>query len=83
MTNEKNKRNGLFQPRHSVYAVYGLTEWQVLIHAGRTRVRVRFAGGSLSSMGVVPATFRTANPFLKRLIENCPEFLCGRIKRLT
>jgi len=65
------------------FGVYGLTEWETLIPAGRAKLRVRFTGGSLSGYGVVPATFVTRNPHIKLLIENSPQYKSGRIKRLT
>lgn len=67
----------------TVFGVYGLTEWETLIPAGRAKLRVRFTGGSLSGYGVVPATFTTYNLHVKLLIENSPQFKSGRIKRLA
>lgn len=80
---DKVRNNKCPQTRSkTVYGVYGLTEWQVLIPAGRAKVRVRFTGGSLSSYGVVPATFATSNPYVRHLIQNSDEFRSGRIKFL-
>lgn len=70
------------RPR-TVFGVYGLTEWETLVPAGRAKLRVRFTGGSLSGYGVVPATFTTYNMHIKLLIENSPQFNSGRIKRLA
>ena len=67
-------------PRRAVYGVYGLTEWQVLIPAGRAKVSIRFTGGSLSGYGIVPATFATSNPYIQRLVQNSPEFRSRRIR---
>lgn len=61
------------------YAVYGLTEWQALIPAGRAIVRVNFTGGMMSSLGVVPATFSTNNESVQRLIENSDYYKQKRI----
>lgn len=66
----------------SVYGVYGLTEWNALIRAGRALVRVNFTGGSASAMGVVPATYSTNNSVVKAIIEGSPDFRKGKIKRL-
>ena len=69
------------KPEPSVtYGIYGLTEWEAVIPIGRATVRVRFAGGSRSAYGVIPATFTTANPAVKRVIENSRYFLDGRIE---
>lgn len=77
----KNPRAG-GERRRYCYGVFGLTEWQVLIPAGRAKVRIRFTGGSLSSYGVVPATFTTSNPYISNLIQGSKEFKSSRIKLL-
>lgn len=68
--------------RESRYAVYGLIEWEVLLPAGAAKVRVRFAGGAMSSLGIVPATYATQSPAIKRIIETSPYFLSGKIKKI-
>lgn len=79
MTN-KTRNSCASNGRRTVYGVFGLTEWQVLIPAGCAKVRVRFTGGSLSGYGVTPATFETSNPYIQRLIQNSPEFRSRRIR---
>lgn len=70
------------QSQTVVYGVYGIMEWQALIHTGRSSVRIPFTGGMLSAYGVVPATFSTANPALQRLIEQSAYFRRGKIVRV-
>lgn len=62
------------------YGVSGMVEWTVLIPVGRSSVRIRFTGGSISGYGVTPATYTTDNPALMHLIENSQLF---RRKRIT
>lgn len=64
------------------YAIRGLMEFQALIPAGRSTVRIPFTGGALSGYGVTPATFRTSDPTLQHLIEASPDFRKGRITLL-
>lgn len=66
----------------STYAVYGLTECQMLIPAGNARLRIHFSGGSLSALGTVPATFSTKSRIVMQLIEKSPQFLQGRIIKI-
>lgn len=61
------------------YGVYGLTEWEALLPVGKAAVRIHFKGGSLSALGVVPATFSTACPALQELIQKSEHFRSGRI----
>ena len=52
------------------YGVSGMMEWNALIPAGRTTVRVHFTGGTVTGYGVSPATFTTDNPAVIHLIEH-------------
>ena len=61
------------------YAIRGLMEFQALIPAGRSTVRIPFTGGALSGYGVTPATYRTTDPAIQHLIEASPDFRRGRI----
>lgn len=70
------------RPSQTVYGVYGLTEWQALIPAGKAVVRVSFTGGSASGFGIVPATFSTESPVIKSLIERSHYFRNGKIRKL-
>lgn len=66
----------------STYAVYGLTECEMLIPAGNARLRIHFSGGSLSALGSVPATYTTRSRIVMRLIESSPQFMQGRIRKV-
>lgn len=66
----------------STYAVYGLTECEMLIPAGNARLRIHFSGGSLSALGSVPATYSTRSRMVMRLIEGSPLFKQGRIRKI-
>lgn len=61
------------------YGVDGLMEWRVVLPAGATSVRVAFTGGTVTGYGVAPATFRTSDPILQRIIEQSGYFRRGRI----
>lgn len=61
------------------YAIKGLMEFQALIPAGRSCIRIPFTGGSMSGYGITPATFSTGDPGLQHLIESSPDFRRGRI----
>jgi len=52
------------------YGVNGMMEWNAIIPAGRTTVRVHFTGGTVTGYGVSPATFTTDNPAVIHLIEH-------------
>lgn len=47
---------------------------------GAGHVRVDFRHGSLTTAGVVPATFSTSNPVIQQAVENSPKFKSGIIK---
>ena len=79
----KSSASGSEPKTESIYGVYGLTEWEIVIPAGASKVRIRFDGGSMSSLGVVPATYSTSSRAVKRIIENSPQFRERRIVKLT
>lgn len=62
------------------YGVTGMMEWNALIPAGRSTVRIHFSGGTLTGYGVTPATYTTSNPAVMHLIESSFWFKTGRIK---
>lgn len=64
------------------YGVYGLSEWEVLIPAGRAKLRLRFTGGETGGYGATPARFTTANSSIAALIEESEYFKSRRIVRL-
>lgn len=63
-----------------VYGVEGMVEWNALIPAGGSTVRVHFEGGTVTGYGVTPATFATESPAVARLIEDSHWFKSGRIR---
>lgn len=62
------------------YGVSGMMEYQAVIKVGRNNMKVLFADGSVSAMGVNPATFTTENFIVQHAIENSADFKRGRIK---
>lgn len=61
------------------YGAPRLVDWVAQIKVGAASVRVHFTGGALTSYGVTPAEYTTANPFIQRVIENSSYFKEGRI----
>lgn len=51
------------------YGAPRLVDWVAQIKAGAATVRVHFTGGALTSYGVTPAEYTTANPFIQKVIE--------------
>lgn len=64
------------------YGVPRLVDWVAQIKVGTATVRVHFTGGALTTYGVTPAEYTTANPFIQRVIENSSYFKEGRITKL-
>lgn len=64
------------------YGVVGLMEYQTVVKIGHSRVKVHFADGTVSAMGVNPATFTTDNIMVQIAIEGGAEYKRGLIKRL-
>lgn len=62
------------------YGVSGMMEYQAVIKVGRNNMKVLFTDGSISAMGVNPATFTTENYMVQHAIENSTDFKRGRIK---
>lgn len=65
-----------------VYGVEGMMEWNALIPAGRSTLRVHFSGGTISGYGVTPARYETDNVAICHLIENSFWYKIGKIRRL-
>ena len=49
---------------------------------GTGHVRVDFRHGSLTTAGIVPATYTTSNPVIQQAIENSPKFKARIIKEI-
>ena len=64
----------------TTYGVYGLVEWQAGLKAGKATAKVAFTGGSITTQGVIPATFTTGDPIIQFVIEGSHEFKSGKIK---
>ena len=64
------------------YGVPGLVDWVAQIKAGAATVKVHFVGGALTSYGVTPAEYTTANPFIQKVIEQSSHYKSGRIIEL-
>lgn len=62
------------------YGVYGMMEYQAVIKVGRSKMKVQFADGSVSAVGVSPATFSTTNLMVQTAIEMSEQFKRGLIK---
>lgn len=65
------------------YGVSGMMEYQAVIKVGRNNMKVLFTDGSVSAMGVNPATFTTESFMVQHAIENSADFKRGRIKVLS
>lgn len=64
------------------YAIYGMIEQSCVFPMGTGHIRVDFRHGSLTTAGIVPATFTTPNPVIQQAIENSPKFKAGIIKEV-
>lgn len=62
------------------YGVSGMMEYQAVIKVGKNNMKVLFTEGSVSAMGVNPASFTTENFMVQHAIENSTDFKRGRIK---
>ena len=62
------------------YAIYGMIEQSSVFPMGTGHVRVDFRHGSLTTAGIVPATYTTSNPVIQQAIENSPKFKARIIK---
>ena len=61
------------------YGVSGMMEYQAVIHVGKAVLKVLFTDGSMTAMGVNPATFTTDNFMVQHAIEHSADFRRGRI----
>lgn len=61
------------------YGVAGMMEYQAVIHVGKAVLKVLFTDGSMTAMGVNPATFTTDNFMVQHAIEHSADFRRGRI----
>lgn len=64
------------------YGAPRLVDWVAQIKVGSATLRIHFTGGALTSYGITPAEYTTANPFIQRVIEQSNYFKEGRIIHL-
>lgn len=62
-----------------IYGVYGMMEYQAMIHIGKASMKVQFSDGSMTAMGTNPATFTTDNFMTQHAIEHSSDFKRNRI----
>ena len=62
------------------YGIDGLLEWHGVIESHGVKMKVDFTNGSLTAVGVAPATFTTKNELTQHIIENSDMFKSGRIR---
>ena len=62
------------------YGVYNLVELHTRLSLGKATVKVAFTGGSITALGVTPATHTTSDPIVQLAIENSPDFHSGKIR---
>lgn len=63
------------------YGVSGMMEFQTVLKVGKNRLKILFTDGSMSSMGVNPATFTTSDYMIQHIIEHSAEYKRGLIFR--
>lgn len=61
------------------YGVSGMMEYQAVIRIGKATMKVPFTDGSMTAMGVNPATFTTEDFMTQHAIEHSSDFKRGRI----
>lgn len=61
------------------YGVKGMMEYKTEIPMGRSTLKINFTDGSMTAMGVNPASFTTENFMVQHAIEHSKEFKRGRI----
>ena len=62
------------------YGIHGLLEWYGTVSCNGVTMKVAFTNGSVTAMGVSPATFTTKSELSQFVIENSDQFKQGRIK---
>lgn len=62
-----------------IYGVSGMMEYQAIVKIGKATMKVQFSDGSMTAMGVNPATFTTEDFITQHAIEHSADFKRGRI----
>ena len=68
--------------RRIIYGVPGMMEYQTYVRVGQNNVKLNFTDGSMSSMGMHPATLTTESLMIQEAIEQSDQFKRGIIKRI-
>lgn len=61
------------------YGIKGLLEWYGTVTCNGVAMKVAFTNGSVTAMGVAPATFTTKDELTQFVIENSEQYKKGRI----
>ena len=61
------------------YGVSGMMEYQAVVKVGKKNVSINFSDGSISAMGINPASYTTDNIIMQNAIEASSDFKRGRI----
>lgn len=64
------------------YGVYGLMDWQPILHVGKAKFQPLFEGGGATAYGETPAKYTTSNPICQHIIESSHYFKVGHIQLL-
>lgn len=64
------------------YGINGLLEWYGTVSCNGVTMKVAFTNGSVTAMGVAPATFTTKDELTQFVIENSEQYKQGRITKL-
>ena len=65
--------------KKKTYGARGLLDWQMALNVGGAILKIYFSGGSMGSNGLIPAKYTTENDAIQRMIEETPEYKCGKI----
>lgn len=70
--------------RRITYGISGLMECQVVIKIGnKSKMKVLFTDGSMTAMGINPATYTTDDFIIQHAIEQSSDYKRGRINRVN
>lgn len=62
------------------YGAHGYVEWMACLKVGRASLSVNFTGGSITTQGVIPASYTTDNSMIQTMIEHSDEYASGKIR---
>lgn len=58
----------------------GQVSCSMVFRLGKLKVRANFEGGSLTSQGILPATFQTSDTLIQHVIESSEKYRNGTVK---